>query len=180
MSNPSQHELGSWTSDAAWSCHALATARVEQAHSLQSMFCSPAPCTKEQGHSIDPQGATLAENLWDSKQDLIKTTDFISDTHLQIWGRNLGNAEEEEEEPMITLHPLTASPTRGATRVVADFIFTGPPHEAHKLVKPSKIKHAIDVDFDLFFNIQRQFNQWCRLKLSHNKKRTCATKRTNQ
>ena len=29
-----------------------------------------------------PQGATLAEKLWGSKQDLMKTIDFISDTHI--------------------------------------------------------------------------------------------------
>ena len=44
-----------------------------------------------------PNGATLAEKLWGTKQQLTQTIDFISSTNLEIWGAGLRNAKEEED-----------------------------------------------------------------------------------
>ena len=49
-----------------------------------NFFFKTQDCTKMQGKQHWPRGATLAEKLWGSKQDLMKTTDFITDTHLLI------------------------------------------------------------------------------------------------
>ena len=65
------------------------------AHKQQHMFSSSAPYTRKHAHSIGPHTATLAENLWDSEEDLLQITQFLNPTKLDV-SRKSGNAEDEE------------------------------------------------------------------------------------
>ena len=57
-----------------------------------SAVLPPAPRCKDT--ALAPRSSAGRNAARGSKQDLMKTIDFISNTHLQIWGRNLGSAEE--------------------------------------------------------------------------------------
>ena len=52
---------------------------------------------KEERTQHWPQGATLAENHWSAKEDLVQTTTVINTTTLDVWGRSWNDEEEEEE-----------------------------------------------------------------------------------
>ena len=45
--------------------------------------------------------ATIADKPWGTKQDFTQTTDFLSSTNLEMWGRRLENAEEEDDHDLI-------------------------------------------------------------------------------
>ena len=65
------------------------TARVRQAHKPQSMFCSPAPCTRKLRTQHWPPRNHLAERFWGSKEDLVKTTNFINTIELGVCMRTI-------------------------------------------------------------------------------------------
>ena len=70
-------------------------AHVRPAHKPHTMFCSSAPCTRKHGQSsIGPKGATFAEKLWSSKEDLLHTTIFISTIKLDVSGQS-SNPEKD-------------------------------------------------------------------------------------
>ena len=56
-----------------------------------NMFCSSARTQHW------PQGSTLAEKLWGSKEDLLQTTQFINAIKLNVWGQSWITEEEEED-----------------------------------------------------------------------------------
>ena len=84
------------------------TAHVRQAHNQQHMFSSSAPYTRKQAHSTGPHRATLAENLWGSKEDLLQITQFINTTKLDV-SRESWNAEDEEGAKASTCRSLARS-----------------------------------------------------------------------